>query len=272
MKFNETWKEARSQGPLPSLCFPGRLEKQDGRPSLWLAETFLTSPLKMQNRIQQNMRGSKISVSSNKYLFFRPIGKTRWLPWPLIGWDIFDFSPEAYIRNLSKLDRKQDLSVLYQFCVFQADWKNKMAALASNWLRHFCMLLWNHWNEFIETWQEAIQRNLTGNKISMSLPVLCFSGWSENQDGHPVGFVDKGGTLYLSARYVALWASCENASLSYQRFNLLFIKLQFKCVNIKNKHQNNLFSWCQMHIPAQWNSKWKYKTGHKGSSNLNKSA
>ena len=35
------------------------------------------------------------------------------------------------------LDRKQDLNVLYQVCVFRADRKNKMAALASDCLRHF---------------------------------------------------------------------------------------------------------------------------------------
>ena len=32
-----------------------------------------------------------------------------------------------------KLDSKQDLNVLYQVCVFQADWKTKMAALAFDW-------------------------------------------------------------------------------------------------------------------------------------------
>ena len=36
-----------------------------------------------------------------------------------------------------KLDRKQDRNVLYQVCDFWADRKNKMAALASDWLRHF---------------------------------------------------------------------------------------------------------------------------------------
>ena len=40
-----------------------------------------------------------------------------------------------------KLDRKQDLNVLYQVCVFGADRKNKMAAPASDWLRHFRLLL-----------------------------------------------------------------------------------------------------------------------------------
>ena len=110
-------------------------------------------------------------------MFFRPIGKTRWLPWPLISWDIFDFSSETAERNSTKLDRKQDLNVLYQVCVFRADRKNKMAALASDWLRHFRLLRWNRWTEFNETWQEARSQH--------PLPSLCFSGRSEKQDGRP---------------------------------------------------------------------------------------
>ena len=224
-EFNKTWQEARSQRPLSSLCFSGRSEKQDGRPGLWLAETFSTSPLKPLNGIQQNLTGSKISTSSIKFVFFGPIGKTRWPPWPLIGWDIFDFSSETAERNSTKLDRKQDLNVLYQFCVFWADrknkmaawlligWdifdfcsetaernlmkldrkqdftifrqacvfradrKNKMAALASDWLRHFRLLLWNRWTACKETWQEA--------RSQCPLPSLCFSGRSEKQDGRP---------------------------------------------------------------------------------------
>ena len=106
-KFNETWQKATSKRSLPSLCFSGRSEIQDGRPSLWLAETF------------------------------------------------FDFSSETAERNSTKLNRKQDLNVLYQVCVFRADRINKMVAPASDWLRHFQLLLWNRWTEFNETWQEA---------------------------------------------------------------------------------------------------------------------
>ena len=174
-EFNETWQKARSQSPLPSLCFSSRSKKQDGRPGLWLAETFSTSSLKPLNRIQQNLTGSKISKPSTKFVFFGPIRKTRWPPWPLIGWDIFDFSSETAERNSTKLDRKQDLNALYQVFVFRADRKKKMAALASDWLRHFRLLLWNRWTEFNETWQEA--------RSQRPLPSLCFSGWSEKQDG-----------------------------------------------------------------------------------------
>ena len=182
--------------------------------------TFSTSSLKLLNRIQQNLTGSKISTSSTKFVFFGPIGKTRWLPWPLIGWDIFDFYSETAERNSTKLDRKQDLNVLcqvcvfwadqkkkmaalaifdffsetaewnsmkldrkqdlnvlYEVCVFQADRKNKTAALASDWLRHFRLLLWNCWMEFNKTWMEARSQHL--------LPSLCFSGRLEKQDGCP---------------------------------------------------------------------------------------
>ena len=176
-EFNKTWQEARSQCLLPSLCFSGRSEKQDGRPGLWLAETFSTSPLKTVNGIQRNLTGSKISTSSTKFVFFGLIEKTRWPPWPLIGWDIFDFSSETAERNSTKLKRKQDLNVLYEVFAFLADRKNKMAALASDWLRHFRLLLWNRWTEFNETWQEA--------RSQRPLPSLCFSGWSKKEDGRP---------------------------------------------------------------------------------------
>ena len=99
-------KEARYQCPLPNLCFSGRLEKQVGRPGLTLTETFLTFPLKPLNGIQRNLTGSKISTSSTKFVFFRPIGKTSWPPWCGIDWDIFDFSSEAAERNSMKLNRK----------------------------------------------------------------------------------------------------------------------------------------------------------------------
>ena len=54
---------------------------------------------------------------------------------------LFDFFSEIAELNSTKLGRKQDLNVLYQVCVFRADQKNKMAALASDWLRYFRLLL-----------------------------------------------------------------------------------------------------------------------------------
>ena len=176
-EFNETWQEARTQHPLPSLCFLGRSEKQDGRPGLWLAETFSTSPLKPPNKIQRNLTGSKISKSSTKFVFFGPIGKTRWPPWPLIGWDIFDFFSETAERNSKKLDRKQDLNILYQVCVFRPIRKTRWPPWPLIGWDIFRLLLWNRWTEFNKTWQEA--------RSQRPVPGLCFLGGSEKQDGRP---------------------------------------------------------------------------------------
>ena len=91
------------------------------------AQVYLTSPLKPLNGIQRHLTGRKISTSPTKFVFFGTIGKTKRPPCPLIGWDIFDFFVTAE-GNSTKLNRKQDLNVLYQVCVFRADRKNKMAA------------------------------------------------------------------------------------------------------------------------------------------------
>ena len=176
-EFNETWQEARSQRPLPSLCFSGRSEKQDGCPGLWLAETFLTSPLKPLNWIQRNSTGSKVSTSSTKFVFFKPICKTRWPPWPLIGWDILDFSSETTEQNLTKLDRKQDLNVLYQACVFRANRK----------------IRWPPWPligwDIFDFSSETTERNSTKLDRKQDLNVLyqvcVFRADQKKQDGRP---------------------------------------------------------------------------------------
>ena len=143
------------------------------------------------------MTGSKIITSSAKFVFFGPIGKTRWPPLPLIGWDIFGFSSETAERNSAKHDRKQDHNVICHVWVFRANLKNKMASLASDWLRHF-PLLWNRWTEFNETWEKARSQ-------CFYIPNLCF--WVI-QKWRSWSFCQKGGTLYSGAWYGALWASC----------------------------------------------------------------
>ena len=86
----------------------------------------------------------------------------------MIGWDIFDFSYETTERNSMKLDRKQVLNVLYQVCVFWADPKNNMAALASDWLRHILTFPLKPLN--------GIQGKLTGSKILTSSTKFVFFG------------------------------------------------------------------------------------------------
>ena len=65
-----------------------------------------------------------------------------------------------------KIDGKQDLKVLYQVYIFQADQKNKMALLASDWLRHFSTSPLNL--------LKGIEGNLAGNKISTSSTKFVF--------------------------------------------------------------------------------------------------
>ena len=161
-EFDETWQEARSQCPLPSLCFSGWSAKQDGRPGLCLAETSSTSPLKPLNGIWK------------------------------------------------KLDRKKDLNVLYEVCVFWANQKNKVAALASDWLRHFRF--------FSET-----------AKISTSSSKFVFFRQIGKTRWPPWPSRQKDCTLNSGAWYVALWASC----LCFSSFiDVLFFNCVKKIVEI----------------------------------------
>ena len=82
-KFNETWQEARSQHPLPSLCFSGRLEKQDGRPGLWLPRHFqllLRNRRKEFNDTWQKARSQRPLTSL--YFSGGSVNK-KWPPWPI---------------------------------------------------------------------------------------------------------------------------------------------------------------------------------------------
>ena len=177
-EFKETWQEARSQGPLQSLCFSGRSEKQDGRPCLWFAETFSTSPLKPLNGIWQNLTGIYDLNVLYQVCVFGPIGKTRWPPWSLIGWDIFDFSSETAEQNSTKLDRKKDFKCpLPSLCFSGRSEKTRWPPLPLIGLRHFRLLLWNRLT--------GIWQNLTGIMISTSSTKFVFLGRSEKQDGRP---------------------------------------------------------------------------------------
>ena len=120
------------------FVFSGRSEKQDGRPaSDWLKHFRLLLWTEFNETWQD-----AISQCPLQRFCFRADRKTRWPLWPLIDWDILDFSSETAERNSTTLDRKQDLNVLYQVCVFRTDRKSKMAAPMSDWLIHFRLLLW----------------------------------------------------------------------------------------------------------------------------------
>ena len=133
---------------LYKVFFSGRSEKQDGHPGLWLADTFLTSPLKPLKGIQWNLTGSKISMSSSKFVFFGPIKKNKQGGRPGL-WLAESFSTSS-LKPLIEIQRNLTESKISmsssKFLIFRPI-KNKVAAMASDWLGHFWLLLWNRWTE-----------------------------------------------------------------------------------------------------------------------------
>ena len=72
-------------------------------------------------------------MSSTKFVFFcQAERKNKMAALASDGWDIFNFSSETVEQNSMELDRKRDLNILYQVCIFRANRKNKMAALVDS--------------------------------------------------------------------------------------------------------------------------------------------
>ena len=103
---------------------------------------------------------------------------------PLLTFHIFDFSVIAE-WNSTKLDRKQDLIVLYQVCVFRADRKTEMVAWSLEPLN-------------------GIWWNLTENKNWMSPTKFQFLGWSKNKDNRP-GRIVRFRSGVLDSAQVSTW-------------------------------------------------------------------
>ena len=110
-------------------------------------------------------------MSSIKFVFFGPIRKTRWLPWPLIFWDIFPLLWTRWTEFNKFLQEARFQRHLPSLCFWTNRKKNKIDTSASDWLKHFWLLLRNHWTEFKLTWQVAWSQR--------PLPILCFSGRSK---------------------------------------------------------------------------------------------
>ena len=110
-------------------------------------------------------------------MFFGPIGKTRWPPGLWLA-EIFSTSSLKPLNGIQgNLTGSKISTSSTRLAFLRAYQKNKIAALSSDWLRHFWLLLWNHWTEFNETWQKASSQR--------PLPSLCFSGLSKKRYGRP---------------------------------------------------------------------------------------
>ena len=157
-EFNEIWQEARSQHPL-HLCvfFSGPIGKTRWPPWPLIGwDIFNFCPVIAERNSMKLDRKQDLNILYQVcvcvFFFCRSEKKTRWPPWPLIGWVVFDFSSQTAEQNSTILDRKQYINVLYKVCVFRVDRKHKMVDLASDWLRHFRILLRNRLTEFNQSW------------------------------------------------------------------------------------------------------------------------
>ena len=142
-------------------------------------------------------------------------------PYPLMCWDIFDFTSAIAKRNLTKLDRKLVHNVFYQVCVFRIDLKNQYDRPC----------LW-----FAETLSTSplqppsrIHRNLTGSKILHSCTKLCFSCRSENQDCRPGLWLPEIFFTSLQPLNIIQWNLTER-KISTSSTNFVFFKLNMKKV------------------------------------------
>ena len=182
--------------------------------------------LLLWNQIQWNLIGSKISMPTTKFVFFGMLGKSKWPPWLLIGWDIFDFSSET-AEHIQRNLTGSKLSMPSTTFVFFRQIGKKQNGRPGLWLAEtFRLLLWNcernsmkldrkqdlnalylvcvfqvdrknkmaalaydllrHFQLFL--WNRWIEFNKTWQEARSQhpLPGLHFSGWSEKQDSHPV--------------------------------------------------------------------------------------
>ena len=154
-ELNETWQEARSQRPLQVCVFGAdRKNKMAALASNWLRhfQLLLWNRWKEFNETWQEARSQCplpclcISGRSEK----QDGSPGLWLA------EIFSTSPLKPLNGIQRnLTGSKISTSSTKFVFFWADRKNKMAALASDWLRHFRLLLWNRWMEFNKTWQEA---------------------------------------------------------------------------------------------------------------------
>ena len=175
-EFKETWQEARSQCPLTSLCFSAdRKNKMAALASDWLRH-FQLVLWNHWTEFNETWQGAR-SQSPLPSLYFSGQSEKQdcrpglWLA------ETFFSSPLKPLNGIQWNLTGSKISTSSTKCVFLADRKNRMAALASDWLRHFRLLLWKHWTEFNKTWQ--------GARSQRPLPSLWFSGTSEEEDGRP---------------------------------------------------------------------------------------
>ena len=96
---------------------------------------------------------------------------------PCLTFHIFDFSSEIAEQNSPKLDRKQDLNVLDQVCVFGPIWKTKWPPQP--------LIGWYTFGFFSETAEQNSSKLDRKQDLIVLYHVCVFSGRSDKQDDCP---------------------------------------------------------------------------------------
>ena len=233
-EFNETWQEARSQRPLPSLGFSGRSKKQDGH----LASDWLRYfPLLLWNcwmEFNETWQEARSQCPLPSLCFSGRSEKQNGRPGLWLA-ETFSTSP---LKPLSRIQQNliggKISKPSTKFVFFGLIGKTRWPPPSSDWLRHFRLLLWNHWTE---TWQEASSQCL--------LPRLCFSGKSGK---------NKMASDKLRHFRLLLW-NCERNSTKLDRkqnSNALYQVCVFQ-VDRKNKMAALAYDWLRHFWLLLWN-------------------
>ena len=138
-EFNETWQEVRSQCPLSSLLFRADWKnKMAALASDWLRHFRLLSETAEQN-------STKLDRKQDLKVLYQ-VGRSEKQDGRLGLWlaETFSTSPLKPLQRIQRNVTGSKISMSpTKFVFFGSIRKNKMAALASDWLRHFQLLLWN---------------------------------------------------------------------------------------------------------------------------------
>ena len=115
--FNESYQEARSQRPLPCVCFSGRSEKQDGRPaSDWLR--YFRHLLFTRLTEFNDTKKARSQRPHPSLCFFWPIRKTRWPPGLWFA-ETFSTSPLKPLNRIQRNLKEAKSQVLYHVCAIE---------------------------------------------------------------------------------------------------------------------------------------------------------
>ena len=143
---------------------------EDVRPGLWLVKTSSLQPLAERN-------STKIDRKQELNVIYKVCGFSgqEKVKMNALASDLLRRLSASFLQPLSGIewfDRKQ--RSLPSLC-FWADWKTKMAALVSDWLRHFRLPLCNDCMRSRRNFEGA------GSQHTCTLPSLCFRAYGKTK-------------------------------------------------------------------------------------------